>query len=80
MFNGWFYIRTLRDPVQAKAMKEMGLGDPELFIEKKVKFYFCVNLTRMATFISSEVQKSIKWRNGFIYKADFHIKEKEDKE
>eukprot|EP00088_Acartia_fossae_P036953 TRINITY_DN38148_c0_g1_i1.p1 TRINITY_DN38148_c0_g1~~TRINITY_DN38148_c0_g1_i1.p1 ORF type:complete len:269 (+),score=65.58 TRINITY_DN38148_c0_g1_i1:39-809(+) len=27
--------RTLRDPVQAKAMKDMGLGDPELFIEKK---------------------------------------------
>jgi len=27
--------KTLRDPVQAKAMKEMGLGDPELFIEKK---------------------------------------------
>jgi len=27
--------RTLRDPVQAKAMKDLGLGDPELFIEKK---------------------------------------------
>ncbi len=36
-------FRTLRDPVQAKAMKEMGLGDPELFIEKKVHNFSAIH-------------------------------------